>query len=341
MAVFGVSIVFISGLLFELSDLLIIQGAKFAEVFRLLVYALPGILVETLPLSVLFASFLSLGRLARDRELMVIQLSGSRFSRIILPLTGVALLISISSYTLNETVVPWSNHHSENIIRQISFRDRPVTVTEDVFFKAGANRYFYVHRVDEGTEEMQNILIYETARRQFPSMIVAQQGYYHEDSWDLYDGVIHEFDSKGFVNLETSFEKMTINVDPGFTDFFGRQKRTYEMTRSELKEQIEIYAARGSSVARYLVDYHLKLSVPFAGLIFLLLGAPLSLRSAKSGMFFGVAISIGISFLYYVVLMVLRTLAGNGQIDPFIAAWFPNIVFALVGTGLIIKRNKN
>lgn len=339
MAVFGVSIVFISGLLFELSDLLIIKQAPFALVAKLLVYSIPGILVETLPLSVLFAVFLSLGRLAKDSELMVFQVAGCKFSRMLAPLALVALLISFTSYTLNETIVPWTNHQSENVIRMITYKDQPVTVSENVFFKATDNRYFYIDRIDEATQKLSNILVYETKRGGPPNIIIAAEGIYYEDSWELLNGVVHEFDNEGFVMYESKFDKMVINVDAGFRSLIGRQKAPFEMSRKELRAQIERFSKSGIQVARYWVDYHLKLSVPFAGFIFLLLGAPLSLRSARSGMFFGIAFSIGISFLYYVVLTVLRSMAGNGHVDPLIAAWLPNIVFALIGLVLIARRN--
>lgn len=339
MAVFGVSIVFISGLLFELSDLLIVKQASVGLVCKLLAYSIPGILVETLPLSVLFAAFLSLGRLAKDSELMVLQVAGCKFSRMLAPLVFVALAISLMSYTLNETIVPWTNHQSENVIRMITFKEQPVTVTENVFFKATDNRYFYIGRIDEATQALNNILVYETKRGSPPNMIISAQGSYLEDSWELLDGVVHEFDDKGFVKYESKFDKMVISVDSSFRNYLGRQKSPYEMSRKELREQIERFSRSGAQVSRYWVDYHLKLSVPLAGFIFLLLGAPLSLRSARSGMFFGIAFSIGISFLYYVVITVLRSMAGNGHVDPLVAAWLPNIVFALIGLVLIARRN--
>jgi lipopolysaccharide export system permease protein len=339
MAVFGISIVFISGLLFELSDLLIVRQASFALVGKLLIYSIPGILVEALPLSVLFATILSLGRLTKDSELMVLQVSGYKFLRLLFPLVFVALIISLSSYFLNETVVPWTNHKSQNVIRMITYEEQLVTVQENTFFKAPDNRYFYIGRVDEATHELSNILVYEVRRGGPPNIITAAKGFYQDETWELFDGVVHEFDDSGFVKFESKFDRMVISVDMDFLNYLGQQKSSYEMSRKELKEHIERFSKGGVSMGQYWVDYHLKLSIPLAGFIFLLLGAPLSLGSARSGVFFGIALSIGISFLYYIVLAVLRSMAGNGYMNPLLAAWLPNIVFALIGLVLIVKRD--
>ena len=46
-----------------------------------------------------------------------------------------ALIISLSSYFLNETVVPWTNHKSQNVIRMITYEEQLVTVQENTFLK--------------------------------------------------------------------------------------------------------------------------------------------------------------------------------------------------------------
>src|SRR5690606_2970580 len=91
------------------------------------------------------------------------------------------------------------------------------------------------------------------------------------------------------------------------------------MNRAELAEHIRLFQRSGIDVRPFLVDYHMKLPLPFASLVLSLLAAPLSLWGGRHGWVFGLGASIGLAFLYYTLMALFRSLGTNGVLPP----WWP------------------
>lgn len=87
---------------------------------------------------------------------------------------------------------------------------------------------------------------------------------------------------------------------------------------------------------KYEVEWHKKFSIPFACTIFILIGLPLAVVSARGGRGVSVGMSIAAFFLYYVLLSTGEKLADRGIAAPWLAMWLPNIVMGI--GGLILLR---
>lgn len=86
---------------------------------------------------------------------------------------------------------------------------------------------------------------------------------------------------------------------------------------------------------KYAVEWHKKFSIPVACTVFVLLGIPLAVVSARGGR----GVSVGLSLLgfivYYVFLSTGEKLADRGHLDAWIAMWSPNLVLGAVGLYLL------
>lgn len=337
--VIGFTIILISGLLFELTDLIFVKNVPAATVGRLLLYKLPDMVVLTLPIAVLFATLVSLGRLVQDSELKVLRGSGLSFPRLMLPVLLLGLIVSGITYWASEEVVPEANHKYKNTLRRIVFTEGIPLIEENVFFYGGENRYFYIGEVDNDTRQLSRILVYELGQGPFPRLITAKRGSYTDNIWVLYDGIVQELDEEGFVSHETRFGQMEIVTDQDADVFLGNQRTTTEMNRKELKQHIERFQRSGLRVLSFVVDYHMKLALPMSSFIFSLFAAPLTLYS-RAGRSFGVAVSLVVIFLYYVGMSVARSLGVNGVLPPLVAAWLINGLFALAGVVLLLRADQ-
>jgi lipopolysaccharide export system permease protein len=81
----------------------------------------------------------------------------------------------------------------------------------------------------------------------------------------------------------------------------------------------------------YAVEYHKKFAIPFACIIFVLIGAPLAVRFPRGGVGMVIAASLAIFGIYYVSLIGGETLGDRGIISPFWGPWAPNLLFGLIG----------
>lgn len=340
LAASALTIMLIVRTLFELTDMLINEKVAWLYIVKLLVYRLPALLVLTFPMSLLASSELAIGRLSTDGEITAMRAAGISLRRIVIPFVIAALVISILSFLINDYIVPEANRAHQNIIRENVLKEGPSHIRRNVFFRDAENHYFYVNRFDEKNMIMQDIMVYEFTREKSPRTITAKKGEWVADTWKLENGTIYNYDEEGKITYEMTFATMDIMVKEDLQKFFKNQRTPQEMNSKELKQQISILQQAGADTKSFEVDLYMKYSVPFSGLIFVLLGVPLGLQVKRGGKSAGIIISIVLILVYYIFVSTARSFGNGGVLAPVLAAWLPNIIFAILGTIIIFRAEK-
>lgn len=88
---------------------------------------------------------------------------------------------------------------------------------------------------------------------------------------------------------------------------------------------------------RFSVEIQKKYSIPFACLVFVLLGVPLGLSSRRANAGVSLAVSLLFILVYYFFLISGENLADKGQVPAWIAMWAPNILMGALGVHLIFR----
>lgn len=88
---------------------------------------------------------------------------------------------------------------------------------------------------------------------------------------------------------------------------------------------------------RYLVEFHKKFAIPFACVVFALLGVPMAVTSSRSGKGISVTLALGVYILYYFFLVGGERFADRGMLDPFLAMWAANFVLIALGVPLFLN----
>lgn len=93
-------------------------------------------------------------------------------------------------------------------------------------------------------------------------------------------------------------------------------------------------------INNYWVEIHKKYSIPFACILFILVGAPLGTMTRKGG--FGVAAGISLVFflMYWAFLIGGEKLSDRGLLSPFWGTWSANVALLLIGGYLTYKSAK-
>lgn len=322
----GFLVLLLTGTIFQLTDLLVVQRTSPGTTLWLLALKVPQALSIALPIASLFGTLLAVGRLVRDGEMTVMRSSGLSVLRIGAPIVVLGAVISVGAYLLNEYVVPGANHRYEVELRRAILADPVPAVSENVFFRGSPTQWFYVRRVDRSTRKLFDAIIYELRPGTFPVVYTAQQGWYEGRTWYLRGVTMKQLDREGYVQLESSMERYELTLAEPTEAYLGSQKSTEEMSRRELREQIRRLRQAGVVARAMMVDYHFKLALPAANLVLAVLGVPLSLYGRRGGRAFGVAASLGLTLLYYVIFALSRSLGNSGVLDPLTAAWLPNVL---------------
>ncbi|MFW6278975.1 MAG: LptF/LptG family permease [Bacillota bacterium] len=335
MGILLIKVIMLSGFLYEMTDLIIMKDIPVPEVLELLFYQMPEIIVETFPMAILFGTIYGLGSLNRENEFTALRMGGISLYRLVIPLVILGVIFSGFTYLLNEEVVPWANHRAQNIVRLSVLKQSTPDVEEDVFFEGPEGRMFFVNEFNDKTGTAEDIIIFNNqGQTKYPEVITARRAETRDNIWRLEEGVSHTYDQDGNLDLASDFEVMEVEVARDITSLYGKQRTPREMSREELRKEIKLFRDSGIEVDSLMVDYHRKLAIPFIPLIFILIGAPLSLGK-KNSRAAGIVFTIVIIFLYYFLQSVFRSLGRNSMIPPLIAAWLPNIIFFLVGLVLI------
>jgi lipopolysaccharide export system permease protein len=94
-------------------------------------------------------------------------------------------------------------------------------------------------------------------------------------------------------------------------------------------ERLEIENLR-RRIDNYDVEIHKKFSIPFACVVFVLLGGSLGIRMRRGG-FANMAVSVAFFMIYYLFLIGGEQLADRRLMAPWLAMWMPNIVLGSLG----------
>jgi LPS export ABC transporter permease LptG len=115
------------------------------------------------------------------------------------------------------------------------------------------------------------------------------------------------------------------------------------MNLSELREQVRQlrYTRERENFRMAKVEIHKKFSLPFACLVFGVLGLPLGISNRRGGKSSGFTLSLGIIMLYWVMITNGEQLAVNGTIGPAVGMWAPNVIFLAFGIWLLLRANRD
>jgi lipopolysaccharide export system permease protein len=109
----------------------------------------------------------------------------------------------------------------------------------------------------------------------------------------------------------------------------------------ELRKRIEEEKQKGSEKVKiYEVEKHKRIAAPFATIILTLIGVSLSSRKVRGGIGMHLGLGIGFTFTYILFMQISMVFATLGDLSPFLAAWIPNMVFAVVGLILLWTAQK-
>lgn len=97
---------------------------------------------------------------------------------------------------------------------------------------------------------------------------------------------------------------------------------------------------RNERIASFWVEVHKKVSIPFACIIFVMIGAPLGMLTKKGNLGINALIATALFTFYWISLIQGEKLADRLVISPFLGMWFANIVLLVAGIFLMIRISR-
>jgi len=118
-----------------------------------------------------------------------------------------------------------------------------------------------------------------------------------------------------------------------------RANNRISFLESKIRSDIYVEKDALNRAREYQVEIWKKFSIPFACLVFALVGAPLGIITKGGNFGISSAISLGFYILYWASLIGGEKLADRGIVSPFLGMWFGNTLIGIMGVLLILKVN--
>jgi lipopolysaccharide export system permease protein len=150
------------------------------------------------------------------------------------------------------------------------------------------------------------------------------------------------------IELNAALAGAAPHVDSAIKDALSGNRNVLDANGADRRTLIELKVAESRAQAaqqrvnQFRVEWHKKFAIPFACIVFVLLGAPLAVRFPRGGVGMVIAVSLLIFGIYYMSLIGGESLGDRGQVAPFWGPWAPNLLFLLISVwGLIHIGNES
>jgi lipopolysaccharide export LptBFGC system permease protein LptF len=288
---------------------------------------------------------MTFGRMASDNEIIALRSCGKHPVRIIIPAVMFGVLAAGVCLWLEIAIIPAVNRSVTETTTALQEQKAFLSLAERSFQNLGKDMVMYVQRgkgVDGKAYE--GILITDHSMSGHSRVIVASEGDIDMDEsagtvvFSLREGSVHTLEREGdggyqvlrFGTYENAFFL-------GGPPVLRTGKKKYkELSLRDLSAMLRSDSVDLKEEIGLRLEWHRRFAFPVACIIFAFIGSLIGMESRWSGRSSSFAVSIAVIIAYYLVLTAGSRLSTAGCLPAWIAAWLPNIAFAV--TGVVLFR---
>lgn len=311
-------------------ELLFELHAPPSEVLRWTLLALPYLIAWSIPISTLFSVVMTIGRMSHDLEITALLAAGISFQRLIVPIFGLALAISLLSFWLNAFVVPPTYGAADALLWQYRERGGATTGLFIVDPPKAPRLILNANQFDPSKGEISDLWLLETTNEGERVYIEAKRARWVGNRWEFYDGFVQIITpEKPMVREQFKHLSRPTALRPP-VELSADKKRfsPNRLTLTSLSAEInrmKQWNVPQSVIAEYVVEWHNRFAMSLSCLVLALLGAPFALRLRRGGGI-AVGVSVVLFLLYYLVWNIGCQLGETGKVPPLIGSHLPNLV---------------
>lgn len=328
-----IAFVYFSVDFFDRIDNLMRAGASPWVSLRYFFYKIPLLISRVFGFATLFATLLTISFLSRSYEITAMRASGMSLRRLAVPLLLISLLIGLLSFLWSESLVPMFTRKSQYIYRVEIKKKQPKTLigTRGIWIR-GKEAFISADFFDAKKNILYGIMIYGiNSEFRLQELIESSQARWDGTHWKTGKSTAWTLLPDGRLSSQQeSITVLPISETPD--DFKVLARKPEEFNFFELKRQIEDLKGKGIDTTEYRVDLQVKLAYPMIPPLMVLLAIPFALKRGTRG---GIAAAFGFTMLigmaHLTLLAFCVSLGHSGAMEPWMAAWLPNFILALVG----------
>jgi len=130
---------------------------------------------------------------------------------------------------------------------------------------------------------------------------------------------------------------LTIGLKDVMKDLASRQKAPHELSVAKLIQEIQTVPKGDVQRSRMMRELLEKFSIPLAVLFMGIIGVPLGAQMRARGRTAGIGVSLAVFSIYYICLMVVRSISSSGSVPPAVGVWVPDL-FLVITLIYLLRR---
>ena len=328
--IIGISVVF--DISEKLDDFIEKEAPLKAIIFDYYLNFIPYFLVLYSYLFTFISVLFFTSRMAYNNEIIAILSSGMSLNRMLIPYFISAFVIAVFSFVLSNFVIPHANINRLKF-EEMYYRNHPPRfLDKNIHKQVYPGVFIYMENYNNFNNIGRKFSIEKFEYGQLVSKLMSD--YIKWDSsinkWQIKNYYIRHIDGMKETIEEGTTIDTVLNIYP--SDFSRREENFHEtMNITELNRFIEEQKLQGAdNIELFLIERNKRFALPFSTFILTLIGISVSTRKVKGGIGFHIGVGLLLSFSYILFEQFSSQFAIGGNLNPLLAVWIPNILYAII-----------
>ncbi|HEX6084668.1 MAG TPA: LPS export ABC transporter permease LptG [Thermoanaerobaculia bacterium] len=294
----------------------------------------------SLPISVLVATLVTFGILAKNNEITAIKSGGVSLYRVAAPILAVAVVISLVAYLILDFVLPYANQRVYEIRARIEGRSTGMATTaQQKLWYLGKGRYLINFLAyDTSSKQLTQVQVFEFHPSEFrlTRRVYADRATWNGQAWAFENGWMRSFTD----DRNSTFTRITSPLPLFYPetpeDFDTKVTPPNQMTYAQLRRYIATLRESGYAADELAVQLYQKTSWPALSIVMALIAMPFAFKVGKRGALYGIGLALVLGIVYWMVFAIFAKFGEVGNLPPLLAAWSANVLFALAAAYMFL-----
>ena len=318
---------------------LLAKGADLATIGWMLILLLPQALGVTIPMALLTAILMGLGRLSADRESMALLASGVSPLRLLRPVLVAAAVAAAATFYVLTELLPDANQAWRQQAFELLAQRSAAEVRPGLFYEGFPNKVLFIRdRLPDGN--WSGVMLADTSQPGRLVLTLAPEGRLERDRARQEVAVVLAGESIRYMpgdqpgvydTARATDLRFAIPADSVFPDASTLTRGTRELRLDELRAAEAARRAAGESPHNEIMWRHQMFAFPVACLVFAVIGVALGLHTRREGRLGGFMLGVAVIFVYHGLNTLAEGRTKAGTFPAEWARWVPNLVLGAVG----------
>lgn len=315
-------------------------NAPFLDILLYDLLKVPYLLYSTMPMSIVFSTMFVMITIVKNNELLAYVSLGGRIRNFILPfITGgavVAIFLIIAANYINPKVMYFRESYAAQHIFKRKVEIRPNLT--DIWMKLQDNKFIHITAVDPDKMEFHYVTEYTLdSNLKILSIEIYNSAKQEGDKWRIFNQKIYTMNP---IPQKTSQKRDTVTDKPIFDELSEMPfLRPQYVSITDIYKIAEIMKNQNMRTTKYDMQIYKIFAHALSVIVIIMTIFPLCINFNRNQSYIKVAVySVSMGFGYWMLVASCLSLGKNSVLGPFMANFFPIILFSGIAAYLIYRR---